>query len=55
MTVVTTSTVLAGAVAAGVGGATHLVQMVDVYVLYTVDVVTPVCTLWLPPMVIVSV
>jgi hypothetical protein len=29
--------------------------MVEVYVLYTVDVVTPVCTLWLPLIVIVSV
>ena len=33
ITVVTTSSVLAGTVAAGVGGATHLVQMVEVYVL----------------------
>jgi hypothetical protein len=55
MTVVTTSKVLAGAVATSVGGATHLVQIVEVYVLYTVDVVAPVCTLWLPPTVIVSV
>ena len=33
ITVVTTSSVFAGTVAAGVGGATHLVQMVEVYVL----------------------
>jgi hypothetical protein len=46
---------VAACVGAGVGGATHLVQIVDVIVLYTVEVVVLVCTTWLPPCVTVCV
>lgn len=42
-------------VGAGVGFAVHLVQIVITLVLYTVDVVKPVVTIWLPPDVIVDV
>lgn len=38
-----------------VGGATHLVQIVEVMVLYTVDTVDPVSMTWLPPDVAVEV
>lgn len=55
ITVVITSWILAGAVGAGVGGAIHLVQIVDVYVLYTVEVTIPVETLLRPPIVMVFV
>lgn len=42
-------------VGAGVGGATHLVQMVDVMVLKTVETIDPVWMIWLPPEVAVCV
>jgi len=42
-------------VGAFVGGATHLVQMVDVMVLKMVETVDPVLMIWLPPEVAVCV
>ena len=35
-------------VGTGVAGAVHLVQIVETMVLYTVDTVVPVSTIWLP-------
>ena len=53
---ITTTAVLDGPYAPdSVFGATHLVQMVETIVLYTVDTVEPVSMIWLPLVVVVEV